>query len=372
MLNDNSNETELHRIMMDVSRVYVDARCRISYSAFFIQGLYQVFGKAKVSFSAKYFNDVGRSQPRSDYERYVCILLKRRRGRPVRIAIDFHDGRWLSDQAYDWCDVYAKVNLDPAMFPPLSHPKIVVTSPNSCYRLWSRVENDLHFWMNMLRCGLRPMPGKSRFRKDYQYMMRRLPLGMYESVPEQPAREEEGAFPYVFYVSTLWPQANCVLQTNPWRRLFMDVCRQSPCRFEGGFFATDPSHPQYEEFGHLRFDSKLPLRTYHEKMGRSVIAFNTPAVHNCHGWKLSEYLAMGKAILSTPISNMLPAPLEHGRNIHIVSNESEMREGVMLLLKDRSYRERLSEGARQYYRAYATPSASIRLILGSDVYRSLV
>jgi glycosyltransferase involved in cell wall biosynthesis len=106
-------------------------------------------------------------------------------------------------------------------------------------------------------------------------------------------------------------------------------------------------------------------------MKRSVIAFNTPAVHNCHGWKLSEYLAMGKAILSTPISHVLPKPLEHGRNVHIVRNEEEMREGVMQLLTDRSYRERLSEGAREYYRAYASPAASIRLILDSPAYQAV-
>jgi hypothetical protein len=325
-----------------------------------------------VHFSARRFRDVEGDDPKADYERYMCILLERSSGRPVRIAIDFHDGRRLSDHAYDWSDVYAKVNIDPATFPSASHPKMVATSPNSGYRIWGRRETDMYFWVNLLRCGFKPLPGKSRFRKDYRYQFKRLPLEAYESVQSNESPEEEGGPPYVYYVSTLWRQANCIEQTNPWRRLFMEVCKSSPCLFEGGFFVSDSGHPQDGDYSHLLVERKYPLMDYFERMKRSVIAFNTPAVHNCHGWKLSEYLAMGKAILSTPISNVLPKPLEHGRNVHIVSNEAEMREGVMKLLTDRSYRQRLSEGAREYYRAYATPAASIRLILESPAFQAVL
>jgi hypothetical protein len=44
----------------------------------------------------------------------------------------------------------------------------------------------------------------------------------------------------------------------------------------------------------------------------------------------------------------------------------------MKLLTDRSYRQRLSEGAREYYRAYATPAASIRLILESPAFQAVL
>lgn len=349
----------------------MDARCRISYCAFFIQGLYDVFGRDRVRFSAKRSRGVSGDDPKADYERYMCILLESRAGRPFRISIDSHDGRWLSGHAFDWSDVYAKVNIDPATLPSMSHPKMVATSPNSGYKVWGDRETWMHFWLNMFRCGFKPLPGKSRFRKDYRYQFNRLPLEAYESVQSTEFPEDEGGPPYVYYVSTLWRQANCIEQTNPWRRLFMEVCKSSPCLFEGGFFASDPGHPQYGDYSHLRVERKYPLMDYFERMQRSVIAFNTPAVHNCHGWKLSEYLAMGKAILATPISIVLPKPLEHGRNVRIVANAEEMREGVTLLLTVRSYREKLSEGAREYCRAYATPAAAIRLILESPAFRSI-
>ena len=34
------------------------------------------------------------------------------------------------------------------------------------------------------------------------------------------------------------------------------------------------------------------------KTKQSAIVFNTPAFWSCHGWKLGEYLAMGKCIIS--------------------------------------------------------------------------
>ena len=54
------------------------------------------------------------------------------------------------------------------------------------------------------------------------------------------------------------------------------------------------------------------------KTKMSEVVFNTPAFWECHGWKLGEYLALGKAIISTPLSNDLPYPLEHGKNIYMI------------------------------------------------------
>jgi glycosyltransferase involved in cell wall biosynthesis len=131
---------------------------------------------------------------------------------------------------------------------------------------------------------------------------------------------------------------------------------------EGGFFVT-VNHPQYEDFKDLVFLERYTLDDYIEKTKLSAFVFNTPAVLNCHGWKLGEYLAMGKAIISTPLSNKLPGELKHGENIHIISSNDEMAAAIDLLLKDSNYRKKLENGARRYYLKYANPEAVIRNIL---------
>ena len=39
-------------------------------------------------------------------------------------------------------------------------------------------------------------------------------------------------------------------------------------------------------------DTRISLPDYLEETGRSTVAFNSPAVHGCLGWKLGEYLAL--------------------------------------------------------------------------------
>jgi hypothetical protein len=58
----------------------------------------------------------------------------------------------------------------------------------------------------------------------------------------------------------------------------------------------------------------------------------THSVQNCHGWNLGEYLALGKAIVSTPLSSNLPEKLVHGKNIHFISNISELKVAIIFLL----------------------------------------
>ena len=42
-------------------KVYVDPRCIITYSSYYLYGLYEYFGKSNVRFSNKFFRDVDMS-----------------------------------------------------------------------------------------------------------------------------------------------------------------------------------------------------------------------------------------------------------------------------------------------------------------------
>jgi len=169
--------------------------------------------------------------------------------------------------------------------------------------------------------------------------------------------------PFVFMIGTLWDKS-LVEGTNLLRKTFIELCKTSNCNFEGGFFASI-NHPQYKEFKNLIYINRYSDKTYIEKTKLSTIVFNTPAVDNCHGWKLGEYLAMGKAIISTPLSNELPEKLVHGENVHIVSNIEEMEFAINLLLKDNDYRKLLENGAKTYYLKYVDPKSVIENILNT-------
>jgi glycosyltransferase involved in cell wall biosynthesis len=101
----------------------------------------------------------------------------------------------------------------------------------------------------------------------------------------------------------------------------------------------------------------MPLSEYLDRTRRSSLVFSAPSVHACLGWKLGEYLALGKAIVSTELGRALPAPLEHGVHVHYVRSEvDDMTEAIEEINRNSGYRRTLERGARRWYEEYMAPS----------------
>ena len=111
--------------------------------------------------------------------------------------------------------------------------------------------------------------------------------------------------------------------------------------FEGGFLIKDKNR-QGEVYERLRLKGHIPISAYIDNTKKSLIVFNTPSCWDCHGWKLGEFLAMGKAIISTPITNELPYPLIHRQNIYIINSKEELYKAVDLLIEDHALRTSLA------------------------------
>lgn len=122
-----------------------------------------------------------------------------------------------------------------------------------------------------------------------------------------------------------------------------------------------PEYAEYRErYGEFIYEKRLSMDDYVRDTKRSVVVFNTPSVGECHGWKLAEYLCMGKAIISTPLSRALPGEgLVHGKNVHFVSTIDEIEGAVRRIVEDEEYRKRLERGAREYYEEYIAPEKVI-------------
>ena len=89
---------------------------------------------------------------------------------------------------------------------------------------------------------------------------------------------------------------------------FLKACKKADLEIEGGLFYVKsnsvlkemPDYPKYkEEYKDFIYENRLSMDEYIKKTKESVLVFNTPSVCECHGWKLAEYLCMGKAIIST-------------------------------------------------------------------------
>lgn len=341
--------------------VYIDPSVRIKYASFYIKGLYDIFGKENVRFSRKYFKDLKRRTESHSYDHYMAFVTET--GKEInKYIIDFRDKRSVKQSAYNWCDKYAKINFSPLLTNKRFHQKIVSIPPGFGINIWGKFDMAYYCISNLLKCKLSPLVSLKTHLLDYYLQMNRPALADYNS---QFSGKVDS--PYVFMIGTLWNHDNCTLKTNLLRRKFVEICKLMKLNFEGGFFSSI-HNPQYEKYKNLIFTERYSTMEYLEKTKKSTFVFNTPAVHDCHGWKLGEYLAMGKAIISSPLSNELPEPMIHGKNIHFVSNVNEMQNSISLLLSENSYRKILEDGARDYYLKFGSPKAVINnLVLGNTL-----
>lgn len=345
---------------MSQTKVYIDPRSRILYSSFYIQGLYDFFGKKNVFFSSKYFSKLDRKNESHSFDHYMAFVILSTNKIISKVIIDFRDKPSVKENAYNWCDKYAKINYNFELTDPKFQHKLISIPPGFGIKIWSFWKTAYFCFANLLRIDLSPLVSIKQFIADYYAQFTRERLNQYINKDDKSPHDE---LPYVFMIGTLWSHQSCLEGVNFQRKKFIELCKSAKCKFEGGFFSQKKFRNQ--ELDNFIFRKKFSSKDYIKKTKLSAFVFNTAAVHNCHGWKLGEFLAMGKAIISTPLINVLPEELVHGKNLHIISKTEDLQNVINLLLKDIPYRKFLETGAKEYYLKYVDPKKVIERIQNS-------
>jgi hypothetical protein len=284
--------------------------------------------------------------------------------RETRIVIDPGDGATIRNhEGLEWCDVYAKINFAPSVVPKEYVHKCVAIGPSFAIKMWQPTEALGMALRNYRTCVdySRSAPNANgsllhfaNYRRQYKY---RLPLKTYT-----PVRSKDD---YIFFIASLWDDAGG-LGVNERRVIFVESCKAiAPGKFEGGFLPSQHmSNSDRVRCSRHMADRRIPFPEYIEKTKASALVFNTPAMWSCHGWKLGEFLALGKAIISTPLTRALPVPLVHGKHIHYVDGSYEsINAAVELVLTDREYREFLEANAHEYYANFLDPERVIQRLI---------
>jgi len=321
------------------------------YYSFYIQGVFDSFGRSNVEFSYDGF-------PRLPL---ACLAFIVEGDPETKVVIDAYDGVKLTDYAgLEWCDVYGKVNLVSSLIPEDCLYKCLPIGPSFPIRIWP--------WRKAIWLALKHYrPAVQGFKAAREHVANyvrqcrdRLPLTHFV-----PGRAREN---YIFFSSTIWTEGEAP-GTNQYRALFMETCKSfTGVNFEGGF--SPPQSPDrsanYSE--HIA-PKRFPFSEWLQKTKASAVVFQTPAVWLSHTWKLAEFLALGKAIISTGTDRELPAPLVHGEHIHYVDGSREsFREALQSILTNRDYRMYLERNAYSYYVEYLAPCRVIQRVLRHHGY----
>ena len=166
---------------------------------------------------------------------------------------------------------------------------------------------------------------------------------------------------------TAWPWAKHG-DVNPPRIRFIEACHRAPgLTFEGGF--APRRRTDVPEVLPYTATARYSMSEYLTKVGRSAVAFNNPAVHGCLGWKLGEFLALGKAIVSLPLDRGLPAPSQRPpydcRAATAYTSTSSMGHRTPwtrhsgACARTTRYRTMLESNARGWYEQHLAPHRSL-------------
>ena len=326
----------------------------IHYSSYYIYALWQVLGRDAVEFDTKPFRNLSID---AQLSRGLLFTVEQDGSEAKKYFICGNDSYRIEEEIYEWCDVYASVNANFEKTP--GREKLVSLAPSFGIRLWNTGGTVLAALSNSIHYLKAAHDRKVKtFIGNYKRLLNR---PFYSDLTPEPSRSD-----YVFFCSTLWYNDEYNQNdrnVNARRANFIRACKSiEGIRFEGGF-VPQPGRSSMDLFSDCISPKSYPYQTWLQKTKQSAVVFNTPAFWDCHGWKLGEYLALGKAIISTSLSNDLPASLTHGVNIHFVNNDIEsIKSAISYIIEHPEYKEKLEHGAIEYWHSYGSPQKSLGLI----------
>jgi glycosyltransferase involved in cell wall biosynthesis len=321
-------------------KVYIDSACDIHYSSFYIRGIEQYFGKNKIVYKNKPFSDF-------HFNNHFFAFIIKRNLEEKKIIIDYADTSEVDKKALKWSDLYCKINIDEEN--DYSNNKIISIGPSFGINVYSYTKTIYLASLNFIKSYKR-INNKRNFFSSYKAQLNRPKIENY-----YPFSEKEN---YIYFVGSLWKKER---KTNRFRANFIKACLSSKIKFEGGFAPRTKKDIQgYED---ITMKARHDMDTFIEKTKKSIITFNTPAVLDCHGWKLAEFLCFGKVIISTPLSRNLPKELRDKKHIVITDGSQEdIKIKLEKLIRDKRLRNTLKINARQYFENELAPIKVIQKI----------
>jgi len=124
-------------------------------------------------------------------------------------------------------------------------------------------------------------------------------------------------------------------------------------RFIGGVYDNSTSHKYAPDLiVPNEYTHKLKFL---DLIKSSNICIGTTGLHNSIGWKMGEYVAASRAIISEPLHYELPGDFEEGTNYLKFENTDELTSQIDILLCDKRKMTDMMVANHKYYNSYLKP-----------------
>jgi len=178
---------------------------------------------------------------------------------------------------------------------------------------------------------------------------------------------------YVLFQCRLWDpdttlaenRADTVKINESRCALIIELKHELGDRFKGGIQPTDYARKVCPELI-TEFPSKR--RSYLKLVQQASIVINSKGLLNSNGWKLGEYIALNKVIVSEAIETRLRGNfLKSEAYLKCNKNEDFIRK-IKLLLIDKERLKKVENSTQQYYSNYLRADALMSSIISDVIY----
>jgi hypothetical protein len=274
----------------------------------------------------------------------------------LRLYYDTHDSYEIDEEAAKEVDCYFKRSY--------ARPKIPASLVNKVFPLGFNYElypgdpddfeSQRRHAFKQDRDGAQPPP------------FRPTPETMY-SAPE------ESLPPQVLFMTRAWdPFDNSErpdekikerVRLNETRARIIELLRQEfGDDFLGGFSHTDYAVRNYGPM--LLPDAEISAKeNYVRVLGSYPICVATAGLHGSIGWKMGEYVAFSRAIVSETMTCQVPGDFKEGRNYLRFDTAERCVDAARELFSDAGMRRRIMKANHEYYLSRLKPEAMIKMTL---------
>lgn len=221
-----------------------------------------------------------------------------------------------------------------------------VTCSDSPLRNHSSLKNRLVRWAKDGHCSV----------QDFEAEMKTL--------PEKPK---------ILFLTRLWDPNEQAVQGHPefsrqWEEvnesrieLIRTLRKRFPQQFTGGLSDTPYARAHCPELVVPKY--RTGKRFYLRRMKQTEICIASTGLHESIGWKLAEYVAAGRAIVSEPLRYEVPGGFASGEHYLEYTTPEECVAQVEALLADPVALQRMAQNNTAYYREWLRPDQQVRHVL---------
>lgn len=280
----------------------------------------------------------------------------------ISVCYDTHDWNWIDKKILGKVDFYFKRSYDESYLLQIEEKHKVFP-----LGLNYQVTNDKLDLYRLKRSSF--YNGKQKLKNVVKAFRldNFLPADETERLDRMNAAPNFDLLPKVLFMARAWDVENIpdqsqkliVKEINETRAEAIRLLRQQfGDNFYGGLLQDKFSRTHFKDVL-LPDELSSNKRNYLKMMKDFSICVATRGLNNSNGWKLAEYVAFSKAIVTESLYYQVPGDFEEGKNYLEFTSPDELSNAVSLLFEATNLRNSMMDNNYKYYQKFLRPDALV-------------